>query len=69
MDTINEEEKRRKQEQEVIVVTLASKTELVELTFDLIDRYMPADSKNELPLTKYIQLGSDIGSTPTTASL
>jgi hypothetical protein len=54
METINEEERKRRQEQEIIVITLASKTELVELSFDLIDRYMPADSKNELPLAKYI---------------
>jgi hypothetical protein len=49
-------------------VTLVSKNELVELSYDLIDRYMPADSKNELPLTKYIYLGSDI-LFPTTANL
>jgi hypothetical protein len=52
METVNDEE--RKHEQEVIVVTLALKTELIELTFDLIDRYVPVDSKNELPLIKYI---------------
>jgi hypothetical protein len=50
-------------------VTLASQTEIVELNYDLIDRYMPADSKNELPLTKYIYLGSDIGSILNTANL
>jgi hypothetical protein len=49
-------------------MTLASKTELVELSYDLIDRYMPTDSKNELPLTKYIYLGSDF-MIPTTANL
>jgi hypothetical protein len=49
-------------------VTLTSKTELVELSYDLIGRYTPVDSKKELPLIKYIYLGSDI-LFPTTAKL